>query len=90
MVEHLPFKQRVPGSSPGSVTIINHLYLQVVFLCFDDAFYIHIIYKEYSGKTNDWPLVYSESYDNKTIAYKRELEIKSWKSRRKIINLIEQ
>ena len=40
------------------------------------------------GKTNDWKLVYSESYHNKTLAYARERKIKKWKNRRHLLNLI--
>jgi len=36
----------------------------------------------------DWAIVYSEDYNSKSDAYKRELEIKNWKSRKKIEKLI--
>jgi len=32
--------------------------------------------------------VYSETFPDKKAAYKRELEIKSWKSKKKIVQLI--
>ena len=35
-----------------------------------------------------WMLVYTESFKNKSDAYKRELEIKKWKSRKMIEKLI--
>ena len=44
--------------------------------------------KGFTGKENDWQLVYKEEYISKTEAYSREREIKSWKSRKKIIELI--
>ena len=47
-------------------------------------------HKGCTGKANDWIVVYSEAFDNKSEAYKRELEMKSWKSRTKIIHLIER
>ena len=44
--------------------------------------------KGFTGKVNDWCLVYQESFTCKTEAYRREQEIKSWKSRKKIVELI--
>ena len=45
-------------------------------------------HKGYTFKAKDWQVVYQENYDSKTDAYKRERQIKSWKSRRKIEELI--
>ncbi len=42
----------------------------------------------FTGKTGDWKIVYTEVYLTKEEAYKREREIKSWKSRKKIEKLI--
>ena len=42
----------------------------------------------FTGKTGDWILVYSEKFDNKDYAMKREMEIKAWKSRKLIQKLI--
>jgi putative endonuclease len=44
--------------------------------------------KGFTGNTNDWKVVYTEKYDSKEVANKRELQIKSWKSRTKILELI--
>ncbi len=44
--------------------------------------------KGFTGNENDWQLVYKEEFSSKTEAYSREREIKSWKSRKKIIELI--
>ena len=44
--------------------------------------------KGFTGNVNDWKIVYTEKYDSKEEAYKRELQIKSWKSRIKIQELI--
>ena len=44
--------------------------------------------KGFTGKANDWELVYKEVFLSKTAAYKREREIKSWKSRKSILELI--
>ena len=42
----------------------------------------------FTGNVNDWKVVYTENYSTKEIAQKRELQIKSWKSRIKIKELI--
>ncbi|QCK13852.1 GIY-YIG nuclease family protein [Mangrovivirga cuniculi] len=41
-------------------------------------------HKGFTGKTNDWQIVYQEKYPTKVEAYAREREIKNWKSRKKI------
>ena len=45
-------------------------------------------HKGFTGKENDWRLVYSESYPTKETAYAREREIKKWKSRTMLERLI--
>jgi putative endonuclease len=45
-------------------------------------------YKGFTGKTKDWKLVYQEKFDTKEVAERREIEIKGWKSRIKIAELI--
>ena len=42
----------------------------------------------FTGKSNDWKLVYKESLSDKLMAMKREREIKAWKSRKRVENLI--
>ena len=42
----------------------------------------------FTGRFRDWVLVYHEKFDSKDLAYRRELEIKSWKSRKRIERLI--
>ena len=44
--------------------------------------------KGFTGSVNDWKVVYTERYITKEEAYKRELQIKSWKSKLKIHELI--
>ena len=44
--------------------------------------------KGFTGNVNDWKVVYIEKYETKELAQKRELQIKSWKSRIKIQELI--
>ena len=41
----------------------------------------------YTAKAKDWKLVYSETFDQRTLAYKRELQIKAMKSKERIRKL---
>lgn len=45
-------------------------------------------HRGFTSKAKDWKLVYTEQHLNKSIAYQRELAVKSWKSRIRIENLI--
>jgi len=45
-------------------------------------------HKGFTGGIGDWQIVYSESYQLKTEAHARERQVKSWKSRKKIEELI--
>jgi putative endonuclease len=47
-------------------------------------------HKGFTGKAHDWELVFFEKHLNKKFAYAREREVKSWKSKIRIIKLIEQ
>ena len=42
----------------------------------------------FTGAFRDWKLVYSECYPSKALAYAREREVKSWKSKKRIQLLI--
>ncbi len=42
----------------------------------------------FTSKSKDWKIAYFEEIENKSLAYKRELEVKKWKSKIKIIELI--
>ena len=44
--------------------------------------------KGFTGSTNDWQLIYSEKYETKAQALAREKQIKNWKSRIKIEELV--
>ena len=44
--------------------------------------------KGFTGKVNDWEVVYKEYFFNKEDAYLRERELKSWKNRKKLEELI--
>ena len=46
--------------------------------------------KGFTGSVNDWKVVYTENYNTKEEATKREIQIKSWKSRIKIEKLIQE
>ena len=45
-------------------------------------------HKGFTGGVGDWELKYSEIFQSKSEAMVREKEVKSWKSRKKIIQLI--
>jgi len=47
------------------------------------------ISKGFTGNTNDWKVIYTEVYHTKHEALSREKQIKSWKSRIKIKELID-
>ncbi|MFH6995356.1 GIY-YIG nuclease family protein [Flavobacterium sp. FlaQc-48] len=42
----------------------------------------------FTGKAKDWIVVYFEEFETKPLAYKRELEVKKWKSRIRVEKLI--
>ncbi|WP_333878798.1 GIY-YIG nuclease family protein [Flavobacterium sp.] len=42
----------------------------------------------FTSKAKDWIVVYFEEYNDKSVAYKREMEVKKWKSRIRIEKLI--
>ena len=42
----------------------------------------------FTGRANDWHLVYKEEFADKALALKREKEIKGWKSKKRIEILI--
>jgi putative endonuclease len=45
-------------------------------------------HKGYTGRFHDWEIVYSEQFETKKLAYAREREVKSWKSKKRIVSLI--
>jgi putative endonuclease len=47
-------------------------------------------HKGFTGKANDWIVVYFEIYELKKEAYSRERQVKKWKSRKRIENLIKK
>jgi putative endonuclease len=45
-------------------------------------------HRGFTNRAKDWTIVYTEIYANKPVAAKREKEIKKWKSKEKIQQLI--
>jgi putative endonuclease len=45
-------------------------------------------HKGFTGKFQDWKLVYSEAFTSKQLAFARERKVKSWKSSIRIEKLI--
>jgi putative endonuclease len=46
-------------------------------------------HKGYTGRVNDWQLIYKEEFNIKEAAYAREREVKCWKSKSRIKKLID-
>ncbi|UTN03739.1 GIY-YIG nuclease family protein [Flavobacterium bizetiae] len=44
----------------------------------------------FTGKAKDWIVIYFEEFETKSLAYKRELEVKKWKSRVRVKKLINE
>ncbi|MEC5166554.1 putative endonuclease [Flavobacterium sp. PL11] len=44
----------------------------------------------FTSKSKDWVIVYHEEFDTKSLAYKRELEVKKWKSRKRLEKMIQE
>jgi putative endonuclease len=45
-------------------------------------------HKGFTGKVNDWEIVYLEGFSTKELAYERERKVKKWKSSKRIKELI--
>ncbi len=45
-------------------------------------------HKGFTGKADDWNVVYTETYSTKELAYTRERQVKKWKSKIRIKELI--
>ncbi|OXG04864.1 putative endonuclease [Flavobacterium araucananum] len=44
----------------------------------------------FTGKAKDWVVAYFEEFETKSLAYKRELEVKKWKSKVRVEKLIKK
>ncbi len=97
LVEHLPFKQGVPGSSPGGPTMF------VLYILYDenrDKFYIgqtgnlkdrlqrHFNKHSKCTKSGSWKLVYTETFSTRSQACQRERYLKSLKDKQLIKKLV--
>ncbi len=45
-------------------------------------------HKGYTSKAKDWKISYTEFFDSKLLAFKREKQLKGWKNRSRIKELI--
>ena len=68
---------------------IDHYYVGVTSDIQDRIKKHNSNHKGFTGRANDWVLKYSEKFEFKSSAMKRETQIKSWKSREAIEKLIE-
>ena len=100
MVEHLPFKQRVGGSRPPSLTMSAYVYIIESLL--DSSYYIgstHDLNKRlekhnagmsrYTSKKTPWNIIYYEVFQNMRLARIREAFLKKQRNREfynKLIN----
>ncbi|OAB29142.1 putative endonuclease [Flavobacterium fryxellicola] len=44
----------------------------------------------FTSKAIDWVIVYHEEFETKLLAYKRELAVKKWKSRKRLEKMIQE
>ncbi|HBS87733.1 MAG TPA: excinuclease ABC subunit C [Bacteroidales bacterium] len=45
-------------------------------------------HKGFTGKLKDWAIVYTENFNSKEDAYARERQVKKWKNRKRLEELI--
>ena len=45
--------------------------------------------KHWTGRAQDWRIMYTEAFEDKASAYRREREVKSWKKRSRVEALID-
>jgi integrase len=53
-----------------------------------ENFEVRSSHKGFTGKAKDWIIVYTEDFQSKEEAYQRERQIKCWKNRVRLENLI--
>ncbi len=84
-----------------SFLIVNH-FVYILFSITQNKFYVGYTgndlaerlrkhnsnHKGFTGNVNDWKIVYTENFKTKKEALAREVEIKKWKSRKRIEQLI--
>ncbi len=68
---------------------LNQFYIGYTSMILEDRLRRHLSsHKGFTARTKDWKIVYFETFENKTDAILREQEIKNWKSKKRIIELI--
>jgi putative endonuclease len=83
-------------------TVLMGFHVYILFSAFANKYYIGFTgddllerlrkhntdHKGFTGGFKDWKIVYTEKFEQKAEAMKRELQIKKWKSRKMIEKLI--
>lgn len=68
---------------------LNQYYIGHTFEGLEERLLKHLSnHSGFTGKGKDWIVIYFEEFETKSLAYKRELEVKKWKSRIRIEKLI--
>jgi len=69
----------------------SRYYIGYTSLSLNDRLNKHLSnHSGYTGKFKDWNLVYTESFNLKSEALRREKVLKNWKSKRRIQQLISE
>ncbi|MEG1021748.1 MAG: GIY-YIG nuclease family protein [Myroides sp.] len=70
-------------------TNLDQFYIGYTSMTLEDRLRRHLTsHKDFTARTKDWKIVYFETFENKSDAILREQEIKNWKSKKRIIELI--
>ncbi|NOR87795.1 MAG: GIY-YIG nuclease family protein [Bacteroidales bacterium] len=77
--------------------IQHHVYFYILYSSILDKYYIghtkdldgrlrrhNSNHKGWTGNANDWTIEYTEEFEMKSFASVRELEVKKWKSRKRV------
>ncbi|MCB9261856.1 MAG: GIY-YIG nuclease family protein [Flavobacteriales bacterium] len=68
---------------------LNGYYIGYTSLSVEERLYKHLHSKKgHTAKATDWKVVYVETYPTKQEAMQREKQLKAWKSKTRIIELI--
>ena len=68
---------------------IDNYYVGFTSMSIEERLRRHLCtHKGFTGRAKDWDVVYFESYEIKKDAILREQEIKKWKSKSKLVELI--
>ncbi|KAA5538407.1 GIY-YIG nuclease family protein [Paenimyroides baculatum] len=70
-------------------TNLDQFYIGYTSMTLEDRLRRHLsTHKGFTARTKDWKIVYFEQFENKADTILREQEIKNWKSKKRIIELI--